>query len=212
VGKGSWPADEDNALSVRQTGRYKDDEVWQLSGFALVNEMGHLAEAGMSSNLPIQESNKKETNTPQLRQLFVSNLLFGESIRFPASGEDSDWVGYSAGGGAIESEGFKGEINCTVTSRRQLNGAWLPHLSGKIHTIDGAIVLLTFRGYHLPISAGSESGYQEITGSITFQTKDAKFRRLNNVLGLLEGDTQIRDGELWRIRTFECVNPSENKM
>ncbi|HZY94124.1 MAG TPA: hypothetical protein VFE98_04585 [Candidatus Bathyarchaeia archaeon] len=213
VGRGSWPVDEANFLSIQQTGRYKDDEIWQLSGFACVNEVvGPSPQPVSSSSQPVSGSVKEEIIAPQLRQLFVGDLSIDGSEQFPTSGTDSDWVSYSRYKGVIEGMGFHGEISGIGLARRRSDGLWLPKISGKIKTTGGETILVTIRGYRLPVAPQSGKSHHTITASITFQAKDEKFRWLNKVFGLLEGDAKIENAERWRIRAFECINPFGSNM
>ncbi len=210
LGRGSWPVDEENAIAIQSIGRYKDDEVWQLSGFSLVNEMTSSRGIAATSNSQAVRSGIDERIIPRYTHLFDGDLIFTKPIQLPTTGDNSDWVGYAIGEGATEGEDLKGKASFTVISRRRLDGVWLSHLSGKIMTNAGATVLVTFRGYTFPTAEGSKNGNREIVGSIALQTKDGKLGRLNRAFGLVEGQARFEgDDERWRIRAFQCVNPFE---
>lgn len=207
VGQGAWPMDEENYLKIVETGRYKDDEVWNLSGFACVNDLilstSNEVKLDSSSSIPQNRTEDK----PHLRQLFVGDILFEETERFPTSGGDAEWAGYSSGKGRIEGEYLEGKVTCVNTLRRRSDGTWLPHVSGKIKTSDKETILFALKGYSPPLRGMPETNHQQITGSVTFQTGAVRYKWLNHIFCLFEGEDLAEKEEHWRFRAFECINP-----
>jgi hypothetical protein len=73
--------------------------------------------------------------------------------------------------------------------RRRVDGTLTPHFRGALETDDGATILFAWQGYGLT----SDDGARRLVGSITHVTGDARYRWLNDVIGVVCGEVRKRD-------------------
>ncbi len=211
AGRGAWPMDEGNFLRIVETGHYKDgeEEVWRLPTFACIND---LAQGPTRALTPVTAvSSGAGEGVVRLKELFAGNLHFAEAKNFPTTGEDGDWVGFVMGGGKVAGELLSGDMNWANISRRRADGVWLADIRGEIQTGDGAIILFAFSGYDCSLGDAVDDKRRALTGSITFRSGDARYRWLNDVFGLLEGEALAGQGKRWQVRAFACLNEFSRK-
>lgn len=80
---------------------------------------------------------------------------------------------------------------------------WCPDVRGVVTTEDGSKVLITMQGYNVP--SDPQSVESAITATLTFGTSDERYRWLNRVIAVVEGERD-RERNATRLRSFACVN------
>ncbi len=205
VGRGAWPIDEKNFLRIVETGHYIDgeEEVWRLPTFACINDLAQGPNQPLTALTAVLSGAGE--GIVRLNELFAGTLYFAEAKNFPTTGEDGDWVGFVMGGGKVAGA-LSGDLNWANSPRRRADGVWLANIRGEILTGDGAIILFALSGYDLSLSDAVHDKRRALSGSITFRTGDARYRWLNDVFGLLEGEALVGQGNGWQVRAFECLN------
>ncbi len=199
VGRGAWGVDE---------GPGDEDETWELGVYRCVNE---LAPAGGSRRptRPGRSPVRPVARFPGLQPLFDASLRFGppEDTHVPASGGDRDWVGYAVGDGFVVGPRLWGTVGWTNMPRRRADGTWLPHLRGFIRTEAGAPVLFDFCGVNVSLTSPFEYTHRTLEGTMTFRVGDPRYRWLNQVWSLVEGEVRQGKTELWTLRAHALGNP-----
>ena len=81
-----------------------------------------------------------------------------------------------------------GRLRGANYARGLVDGTLLPDFRGVLETDDGATVLYSWRG-HTQLAI---DGVRRLSGSITHQSDDARYQRLNNVVCVLTGEVRAR--------------------
>ena len=147
----------------------------------------------------------------RLDHLFDGELSFDDEteVAIAASG-DSDWLAYVRGTGHVRGEGVSGRLRWSNHPRRREDGVWLPRIGGVIETDDGASILFRLDGYNVSLTEPFEYVHRSVAAAMSFAAADERYRWLNTVLGVVEGDVRVEDAgdaahEVWRIRAYRCI-------
>jgi len=111
-------------------------------------------------------------------------------------------MGYGHGPGKVTGERLQGRIRWSNHPRRREDGVWCPDLNGAIETEDGARLVVALRGYSIDETVRQR---RAIVAAAWFWADDERYRWLNYVLGVGEGEID-EDKDEWWLRVFACRN------
>ena len=112
-------------------------------------------------------------------------------------------IGFGTGGGEVSGDRIRGTIRWSNSPPRREDGVWCPNLSGVILTEDGARLVVRIRG--LSIDEKAPGSRRAIGAAAWFQAEDQRYRWLNYVMGIGEGEID-EDKEEWWIRFSSVRN------
>ncbi len=132
----------------------------------------------------------------------------GEGVWLKPYGE-KEAAGYGAGDGEVTGQRLNGKMVWSNHPRRREDGVWCPDVDGYIVTEDGARVLVEIRGYS--VREDTPEVRRAIVAGVGFRASDPKYRWLNVVIGVGEGEieenpTDTSNLDHWTLRVFACVN------
>ena len=111
--------------------------------------------------------------------------------------------GYGTGSGFVSGARVQGKMSWSNHPRRREDGVWCPDLHGHIDTEDGAHVLISINGYS--ILEDTPTVRRAIVAAVWMQADDDRYRWLNYVLGVGEGEID-EEAEEWWLRVYACLN------
>ena len=111
--------------------------------------------------------------------------------------------GYGTGSGIVTGDRLRGTMRWANHPRRREDGVWCPDLNGRIDTEDGAQVLISIKGYS--ILEDTPTTRRAIVAAIWFQADDERYRWLNYVIGIGEGEIDAEIDEWW-LTVYGCLN------
>lgn len=114
----------------------------------------------------------------------------------------SERMGYGHGLGSVTGERLRGIMRWSNHPRRREDGVWCPDLNGSIDTDDSAHLVVAMRGYSIDETVAR---HRAIVAAIWFWADDERYRWLNYVLGVGEGEIN-EDKEEWWVRVHVCRN------
>jgi hypothetical protein len=118
------------------------------------------------------------------------------------SAENSEWLGFGHGDGAVGGE-LEGSIFCANYPRRREDGVWTPNARGVITTKDAEQLLISMHGQS--VKEDAPGFLRAITMRIELTTEVERYRWLNTAFLVGEGEIDENVEELW-IDAFVCVN------
>ncbi len=132
----------------------------------------------------------------------------GEDAWIKPYGE-KEAAGYGSGDGTITGERLAGKMFWSNHPRRREDGVWCPDLNGYILTEDGVKVLVAVQGYSIKEDAPEYR--RAIVAAVTLQSADPKYRWLNFVLAVGEGEIVENapgstEADHWWLHVYACVN------
>ena len=81
---------------------------------------------------------------------------------------------------------ISGRFRAANFPRTRVDGALLPDFRGAVETDDGAVLLVTLRGYFRPATS-------ELVGSMTHLTDDERYARLNDAVCAVAGEVRAEE-------------------
>jgi uncharacterized protein DUF3237 len=112
-------------------------------------------------------------------------------------------IGFGEGSGEVLGERVRGTIQWANHPPRREDGVWCPNLTGAIATEDGARIIIRVRGISILEKALGQR--RAIVATAWFHAEDARYRWLNYILGIGEGEID-EDTKQWWIRFSEARN------
>jgi hypothetical protein len=112
-------------------------------------------------------------------------------------------AGYGQGSGRVTGERIHGTMTWTNNPRRREDGVWCPDLTGVIRTEEGAELLVSIKGYS--ILEQMPTVRRAIVAAVWLQAQDERYRWVNYVLGVGEGEIDEESEELW-LKVSVCRN------
>jgi hypothetical protein len=110
-------------------------------------------------------------------------------------------TGYGEGDGVVSGERLRGSIRWSNRPHRRSDRIMMPNLYGSIHTDDDAVVLMTIRGYAVPVQDGER---RRIAGQVGFEAEAESYRWMNRSLFVAEGTIVLDVGKI-HLAVHECV-------
>jgi hypothetical protein len=118
------------------------------------------------------------------------------------SADNSEWLGFGHGDGAVEGE-LDGVIFWANYPRRREDGVWTPNARGVITTKDGEQLLISMHGQS--VKEDAQGFLRAITMRIELTTEVERYRWLNTAFLVGEGEIDENVEELW-VDAFVCIN------
>jgi hypothetical protein len=145
----------------------------------------------------------------KLEELCKMDMRYGGGEAWIKPFGEKEAAGFGSGAGGVTGERLSGQMTWSNHPRRREDGVWCPNLNGFIVTPDGAHVLVAIQGYS--VLEDSPEVRRAIAAAVTFQAADPKYRWLNFVLGVGEGEIAETDPgsaevDHWWLRVYACVN------
>jgi hypothetical protein len=120
----------------------------------------------------------------------------------PFGGEEG--AGWGSGDGTVTGDVLRGTLRWSNYPRRREDGVWTPNVRGVIATDDGASIMLSMHGQS--VEQSTETGLlRAILVRLEFLTDDARYRWINTVFAVAEGEIDEDTEEIW-FDAFVCVN------
>jgi uncharacterized protein DUF3237 len=136
----------------------------------------------------------------QLAELARVDLTYTtlESMDYESGGQL-----YGTMDGSLTGDRLSGKVRLTNLAARRSDNVNLPTLRGILTTDDGAPIWVEMDGV---ATLRQEDGARVFVTACRFRTGDERYRRLNSVVGILEGVLDsVGVGGVARGRLFECV-------
>ncbi|MBI4415948.1 MAG: DUF3237 family protein [Euryarchaeota archaeon] len=132
----------------------------------------------------------------------------GEGVWLRPFGE-KEAAGFGSGDGEVRGERLRGRMVWSNHPRRREDGVWCPDCHGYITTEDGAQILVSIRGYS--VREETPDVRRAILTTVSFQASDPRYRWLNFVIGVGEGEIEENprdksDLDHWWLHVYACVN------
>lgn len=145
----------------------------------------------------------------RLEKLFDMDMYYRGDAAWLRPYGDKEAAGYGSGDGTIRGERLSGTMHWSNHPRRREDGVWCPDLNGYIVTEDGTKVLVAMEGF--AVREDTPEDRRAILASLTFQSSDPKYRWLNVVIGVGEGEivespVGSEEEDHWWLHVFACVN------
>jgi uncharacterized protein DUF3237 len=112
-------------------------------------------------------------------------------------------IGFGIGSGQVAGERVRGTIQWANHPTRREDGVWCPNMTGAILTEDGVRLVVRVRG--LSILEKAPGRRRAIVATAWFHAEDDRYRWLNYILGIGEGEID-EETEEWWIRFAEARN------
>lgn len=128
----------------------------------------------------------------------------------PYGGEEG--VAFDVGTGTITGERLRGTVRWANYPHRRSDGAMLPDLHGVIMTDEGATIIFSVQGRTVWMNTPRGPVGNQLLW-VLFETEDQRYRWLNDVLCVLEGQIEApaapghgRPRQLGSAHVYVCVN------
>ena len=137
----------------------------------------------------------------RLEHLFDGEYRYDAPPTIVRSPNGHEARAFGGGSGRLSGDRLSGEIAWSNFPRSRDDGAFLPNLTGKITSDDGAVVPFETHGISI---VGADGSQRRICSSLRFHTDGEGLRWLNDVVAVEEGVIDMTTGVV-RTRGWLCV-------
>lgn len=135
----------------------------------------------------------------------IEMVQHGPGVWLKPYGE-KEAAGYASGDGKVHGARIRGSLEWSNHPRRREDGVWCPDAHGYITTDDGVKILIAIQG--LSILEEGADVRRGIVARVSFQSSDPRYRWLNFILAVAEGEIQEfeQGDDRIRFKVYGCVN------